>query len=61
MPQITTKFLEPYITYNVRHTHYDVCCEKAHEIDIHASGLYPDKLIGERRPAESEQIQAYRK
>ena len=61
MSQVTTKFLEPYITYNVRHAHYDVTVQKAEDIDIHASGLYPEKLIGERRPAESEQIQAYRK
>lgn len=61
MPQVTTKFLEPYITYNVRHAFYDTTVELADAIDIHASGLYPEKLIGERRPAESEQIQAYRK
>ena len=61
MPQITTKFLEPYITQKIRHEHYDTTVEKAHDINIHASGLYPEKLIGERRPAESKQIQDYRK
>ena len=61
MPQVTTKFLEPYILSKVRHEYYDVTVEKAEAINIHASGLYPEKLIGERRPAESEQIQAYRK
>jgi hypothetical protein len=61
MPQVQSKFLDPYITSKVRHEYYDITVEKAEAIDIHASGKYPEKLIGERRPAESKAIQEYRK
>lgn len=58
---VTAKFLEPYITSKVRHTFYEDSTELAEEINLHASGEFPDDLIGERRPAESEQIREYRK
>jgi len=61
MPSITEKFLLPYVENKLRHPLYDITTEKAHELNIHASGEYPEKLIGERRPAESIEIQSYRK
>jgi hypothetical protein len=60
MPKAPTSFLIPYIKDEVKHINYDAACEKAHALRIHAQGLYPKKLIGERRPSESESIQAYR-
>jgi hypothetical protein len=61
MPQINSTFLEPYINSQVRHAHYKVTVEKAEKINIHATGDFPEKLIGERRPAESDQIKEYRR
>lgn len=61
MPAVTTKFLEPYVQSNkVRHKYYEQSCELAEAIDIHASGKFPDDLIKERRPAETDQIKKYR-
>ena len=61
MPAITEKFLYPYVQEKLRHPFYDVTVEKAHELNIHASGEFPEKLIGERRPAESVEIKEYRR
>ncbi len=61
MPSVSTSFILPYIQSNVRHSQYTVTCDKAHEINVHASGLYPENLIGERRPGEGDEIKAYRK
>lgn len=58
---VTASFLEPYIKSNVRHKLYEDTTEKAEEINLHASGDFPDDLIGERRPAEADQIKEYRK
>ncbi len=61
MPSVQTSFLLPYIQSNVRHPQYDTTCRKAHKLSVHANGIYPDDLIGERRPGESDQIQSYRR
>ncbi len=61
MPQITPSFLTPYLQYKVRHPLYDVTVDLSHSINIHASGEFPEKLIGERRPAESKEIFDYRR
>ena len=58
---VTASFLEPYIKSKVRHKLYEETCEQAEEIDLHASGKFPEDLIGERRPAEADQIKEYRK
>jgi hypothetical protein len=61
MPKVSVKFLEPYFVQGIRHTHYKVSVEKYEELEIHADGEYPTKLIDERRPAESDEIKNYRK
>ena len=61
MPQVTSEFLAPYIqNHKLRHPLYDETVELAESINLHASGEFPKKLIGERRPAESPEIHAYR-
>jgi len=61
MPAVTDKFLLPYINEKLRHPYYDECEELADGIAIHADGTFPETLIGERRPAESDQIKEYRR
>ena len=61
MPQVTSEFLAPYIQNSkLRHPLYEETVELADAINLHASGEFPKKLIGERRPAESPEIHAYR-
>jgi hypothetical protein len=59
---VTASFIEKYITNpDLRHKFYEQTTENAEAIDLHASGRYAYDLIDERRPAESDQIKAYRK
>lgn len=44
-----------------RHYFYKQTIERAEEIAVHADGHYPDKLLDERRPNESEAVLAYRR
>jgi hypothetical protein len=61
MAAVTPAFLEPYLTTRYRHSYYHDAVELAEELYIHADGEFPDDLISERRPAESEEIKNYRK
>lgn len=61
MAAVTPAFLEPYLSSKYRHSYYHDAVESAEALAIHADGLYPDDLISERRPAESEEIKNYRK
>lgn len=61
MPSVTSQFLIPYIERKLRHSTYKKTVELAEDMNIHASGIFPEKLIGERRPAESDQIREYRR
>ncbi|PXV61178.1 hypothetical protein CLV62_12511 [Dysgonomonas alginatilytica] len=58
-PIITPEFVRNAINY--RHPNYTATVELAEAIKIHADGLFPDKLIAERRPSESKAIFEYRK
>lgn len=61
MPAVSPKFIEQYVHSNkVRHRYFEQSCEMAEAIDVHASGKFPDDLIKERRPAETEAIKKYR-
>jgi hypothetical protein len=61
MAAVSPAFLEPYLTSRYRHSYYHDAVELAEELYIHADGEFPDDLISERRPAESEEIKNYRK
>lgn len=61
MAAVTPAFLEPYLSSKYRHSYYHDAVELAEELAIHADGQFPDDLISERRPAESEEIKNYRK
>ena len=61
MAAVSPAFLEPYLTTRYRHSYYHDSVELAEELAIHADGEFPDDLISERRPAESEEIKNYRK
>jgi len=61
MAAVTPAFLEPYLSSKYRHSYYHDAVELAEALAVHADGLYPDDLISERRPAESEEIKNYRK
>ncbi len=61
MAAVTASFLEPYLLNNkYRHSFYHDGVELAEELAVHANGEFPDDLILERRPAESEEIKNYR-
>lgn len=53
--------LVKYFRGDKRHPFYVKSVEQATNIGVHAKGMYPSKLIDERRPSESEFIRAYRK
>lgn len=48
-------------TNRKRHHYYDRTVEKAEAFAPHADGVYPEKLIGERRPNETDEVKLYRK
>ena len=59
----TPQFLETYFKPQIeakKHKYYKESCEYAEELLIHFDGLKPNKLLSERRPAESEEIHAFR-
>jgi len=55
-------YLENYLGVNSknRHKYYDDSVKLAESLKVHADGLYSEKLIGERRPSESDEIKKYR-
>jgi hypothetical protein len=46
---------------DLRHAFYDKSVQMYEALRVHANGEFPEKLIGERRPKESPDIQEYRK
>lgn len=58
-PEITAEFIRTALNY--RHPNYTLTIKLAESIKIHAEGLFPDKLIAERRPSESLETFEYRK
>lgn len=58
--QPTPDFLSPYFKSDKKHKFYKESCEYAHEMLTHYDGLKPKKLIEERRPSESWEIQKFR-
>lgn len=44
-----------------RHCFYERSVCKAEDMSVHADGLYPKKLLDERRPNEPEDVMCYRK
>ncbi len=53
--------LKQYFSGQKRHPFYQQTVTMAHEIATHMDGMYPGKLIDERRPSESEYIKKYRR
>lgn len=63
MPKLefTPDELKAYFKENLRYHFYKESIEKAEEMLVHADGLFPEKLIGERRPNEPQEVFDYRK
>lgn len=57
--EFTPDFIKTALAY--RHPNYKLTKDLAEPIRIHAYGLFPDKLISERRPNESLDTLKYRK
>lgn len=57
--EITAEFIRTALNY--RHPNYTLTIKLAESIKIHAEGLFPEKLIAERRPSESKETFEYRK
>ena len=59
--ELPVNFIDPYISYNPPlHELYGKTVEMKDELEVHAKGLTPKKLIEERRPAETQKIRDYR-
>lgn len=59
--EINGAFLKPYLLDKHTHSSHKTTVELATEMGIHADGLFPEELIGKRRPSESTLVFAYRK
>lgn len=59
--KITADLLKKYFNEEKKYQYYTEAVEAAEALRIHANGDYPQKLIEERRPSESEFIHGYRK
>jgi hypothetical protein len=57
----TSELYRRFVAGAERGINYNVTVEQSRRLSVHADGLMPDKLIGERRPSESEQIKEYRR
>lgn len=57
---IDEKLLAKYFRGEKRHDFYNESVKLAHSVNIHACGEYPQEMIEERRPSESEYIKKYR-
>lgn len=62
MPKIefTPAELKMYFTDKKKYHYADKAREKEKEMRVHADGLFPDKLIKERRPNEGQEVFDYR-
>lgn len=58
---IDQSFIDKYFTDKYKHSAYDLTVEKYKELKTHFEGEFPEKLISERRPNESEFSFEYRK
>jgi hypothetical protein len=52
----TPEELKEYFAEDYKSHFHEQACKDAHAIRIHADGLYPEKLIGERRPNEHPDV-----
>lgn len=60
--KFTSQQIQEYLTDNTKqYRQYKDTCEYAEKIDIHINGTYPQQLIEERRPNESDSVKDYRK
>ena len=57
----TTEQLQKFFSGKYFHKAYNQTVKLADEIMVHADGVYPQKLIEERRPSESLNVKEYRK
>lgn len=53
--------IENYIKEKTQHPFYKLAIEKAEEMCVHADGLFPARLLFERRPNEPLEVMEYRK
>lgn len=56
-----TKVLKDAFSGKIFHPNYDETKEIAEAIEVHAEGEYPEEMMEERRPNESEMVKEYRK
>jgi hypothetical protein len=57
---LTAALLSPYLTGVKKHKAYAQSVKMYKELEVHADGAYPRKLIDERRPNEAPHIKEYR-
>ncbi len=59
--QLTPQLLQKYFGHPTRHKLLKEAEERYRELSVHADGTFPDRLVRERRPNESEHIYEYRR
>ena len=60
MVELTNDLLKPYFAGRKRHAGFTKSVNKYHALRVHANGLWPEKLIRERLPNESDTVMNYR-
>lgn len=61
MEQLGATQIQEYLNGSKKHAAWKETVDLAKRARIHDLGEFPDQLIGERRPGESEAVQSYRK
>lgn len=59
--EFTPSEIKAYFTDRKKYHYCEKAREKEHEMRIHADGIFPTKLINERRPNEPDEVLEYRK
>lgn len=61
MYEIPNELLKQYFSCKYNHALYKDTMQKSNAMSVHADGLFPEELIGGRRPNEAEEAYEYRK
>lgn len=59
--KFTTEQLQKFFSDKYRHKSYNETVIIENELKVHSDGIYPEKLVEERRPQESLAVKEYRK
>lgn len=59
--KFTPQQITDYLTDKTKiYAQHKTTCELAYKVEVHSAGIYPEKMMDERRPHESEETKEYR-